>query len=40
MTSAKERDKAGETCMVANFEGGQCSEAYRGGQKSVHLFDQ
>ena len=37
MTSAKERHKAEETCIVASRERGHCSKAYGGGQNSAHL---
>ena len=35
MTSAKERDKAKETCTVASWERDRCSEAYGGGKISL-----
>ena len=40
MNSAKERDEAEKTCIVAGWERGHCSEAYRCGQHSAHLLYQ
>ena len=37
MTSATERHKAEETCIVASRERGHCSKVYGGGQNSAHL---
>ena len=37
MTSAKERHKLEETCIVASRERGHCGKAYGGGQNSAHL---